>query len=87
MVMGRNGHGPKWSWAEMVMGRNDPESVNQIVVISYICDGSDECLYHVAPLRPVNQRLPPSVQNFAEYICLFCIKTKKDRFLSFQGHN
>ena len=26
MVMGRNGNGPKWSWAEMVMGRNDPES-------------------------------------------------------------
>ena len=25
MVMGRNGYGPKWSWAEMVMGRNDPE--------------------------------------------------------------
>ena len=25
--MGRNGHGPKWSWAKMVMGRNDPESV------------------------------------------------------------
>ena len=25
--MGRNGYGPKWSWAEMVMGRNDPESV------------------------------------------------------------
>ena len=24
--MGRNGNGPKWSWAEMVMGRNDPES-------------------------------------------------------------
>ena len=24
--MGRNGHGPKWSWAEMVMGLNDPES-------------------------------------------------------------
>ena len=24
--MGRNGHGPKWLWAEMVMGRNDPES-------------------------------------------------------------
>ena len=23
--MGRNGYGPKWSWAEMVMGRNDPE--------------------------------------------------------------
>ena len=21
--MGRNGHGPKWLWAEMVMGRND----------------------------------------------------------------
>ena len=20
--MGRNGHGPKWSWVEMVMGRN-----------------------------------------------------------------
>ena len=26
MVMGRNGYGPKWSWAEMAMGRNDPES-------------------------------------------------------------
>ena len=26
MVMGRNGYGPKWSWAEMVLGRNDPES-------------------------------------------------------------
>ena len=25
--MGRNGYGPKWSWAEMVMGRNDPEPV------------------------------------------------------------
>ena len=24
--MGRNGYGPKWSWAEMDMGRNDPES-------------------------------------------------------------
>ena len=23
--MGRNGYGPKWLWAEMVMGRNDPE--------------------------------------------------------------
>ena len=23
--MGRNGHRPKWLWAEMVMGRNDPE--------------------------------------------------------------
>ena len=23
--MGRKGHGPKWSWAEMVMGQNDPE--------------------------------------------------------------
>ena len=21
--MGRNGYGPKWSWAKMVMGRND----------------------------------------------------------------
>ena len=23
--MGRNGHRPKWLWAEMVMDRNDPE--------------------------------------------------------------
>ena len=23
--MSRNGHRPKWSWTEMVMGRNDPE--------------------------------------------------------------
>ena len=26
MVMGRNGYGSKWPWAEMVMGRNDPDS-------------------------------------------------------------
>ena len=26
MVMGRNGHGPIWLWADLVMGRNDPES-------------------------------------------------------------
>ena len=25
MVMGRNGHGPIWLWADLVMGRNDPE--------------------------------------------------------------
>ena len=25
MVIGRNGYGSKWSWTEMVMGRNDPE--------------------------------------------------------------
>ena len=25
MVVGQNGYGPKWSWTEMVMGRNDPE--------------------------------------------------------------
>ena len=31
MVMGRNGYGPKWSWSEMVMGRNDPESIGQAV--------------------------------------------------------
>ena len=30
MVMGRNGYGPKWSWAEMVMGRNDPESIEDV---------------------------------------------------------
>ena len=24
MVIGQNGNGPKWSWTEMVMGRNDP---------------------------------------------------------------
>ena len=33
MVMGRNGYGPKWSWAEMVMGRNDPESIRLFTVI------------------------------------------------------
>ena len=37
--MGRNGYGPKCSWAEMVMGRNDPEpsqviKINMIMVIS-----------------------------------------------------
>ena len=30
--MGRNGYGPKWSWAEMVMGRNDPEPIEVISV-------------------------------------------------------
>ena len=25
MVIGRNGYGPKWSWTEMDMGRNNPE--------------------------------------------------------------
>ena len=25
MVIGANGYGWKWSWTEMVMGRNDPE--------------------------------------------------------------
>ena len=25
MVMGRNGHGQIWLWADLVMGRNDPE--------------------------------------------------------------
>ena len=25
MVIGQNGYGPKWSWTEMVMGRNYPE--------------------------------------------------------------
>ena len=25
MVIRRNGYGPKWSWTEMGMGRNDPE--------------------------------------------------------------
>ena len=37
--MGRNGHGPKWSWAEMVVGRNghggrnDPESSEVICAL------------------------------------------------------
>ena len=35
MVMGRNGYGPKWSWAEMVMGRNDPESSFLFLMILY----------------------------------------------------
>ena len=34
MVMGRNGYGPKWSWAEMVMGRNDPESNSVVRLIT-----------------------------------------------------
>ena len=25
MVMDRNGHGPIWLWADLVIGRNDPE--------------------------------------------------------------
>ena len=31
MVMGRNGYGPKWSWAEIVMCRNDPESCKVLI--------------------------------------------------------
>ena len=34
--MGRNGYGPKWSWAEMVMGRNDPEPVKALRKISML---------------------------------------------------
>ena len=30
MVIGRNGYGPKWSWTEMVMGRNDPEPLSNM---------------------------------------------------------
>ena len=46
MVMGRNGYGPKWSLAEMVMGRNDPESFKIVIhacidgqklLIAYVC--------------------------------------------------
>ena len=42
MVMGRNGYGPKWSWAEMVMGRNDPESFKTLGVpldLPTLCHG------------------------------------------------
>ena len=31
--MGRNGYGPKWSWAEMVMGRNDPEDIGLKILV------------------------------------------------------
>ena len=40
MVMGRNGYGPKWSWAEMVMGRNDPESAITKALISCMVTAS-----------------------------------------------
>ena len=33
--MGRNGYGPKWSWAEMVMGRNDPEPTMEVKSTAY----------------------------------------------------
>ena len=36
MVMGRNGYGPKWSWAEMVMGRNDPESTHHTFISCFL---------------------------------------------------
>ena len=29
-------YGPKWSWAEMVMGRNDPESPRAVIDIGDI---------------------------------------------------
>ena len=31
-------YGPKWSWAEMVMGRNDPESIKAV------------CTFNVQPI-------------------------------------
>ena len=34
--MGRNGYGPKWSWAEMIMGRNDPESIKDHTLIKAV---------------------------------------------------
>ena len=30
-MIGSNGYGPKWSWAEMVMGRNNPEPCDELV--------------------------------------------------------
>ena len=38
MVMGRNDYGPKWSWAEMVMGRNDPESFERHIKVSLVTE-------------------------------------------------
>ena len=32
--MGRNGYGPKWSWAEMVMGRNDQGPLFQVETLA-----------------------------------------------------
>ena len=37
--MGRNGYGPKWSWAEMVMGRNDPEPYRYTTTTTYLTFG------------------------------------------------
>ena len=39
--MGRNGHGPKWLWAEIVMGRNDPESELAVFFLSIWESGRD----------------------------------------------
>ena len=68
MVMGRNDYGPKWSWAEMVMGRNDPESILVVLckgvfsVVSHspfkiVCPGVTD-LFHMyfCQLYPKNQR-------------------------------
>ena len=47
MVMGRNGYGPKWSWAEMVMGRNDPESLNpHFYIVKWVYIFSSVCSKH-----------------------------------------
>ena len=31
--MGGNDYGPKWLWAEMVMGRSDPEPIILLVLL------------------------------------------------------
>ena len=53
--MGRNGNGPKWSWAEMVMGRNDPEPLLIYANSSHVRVTRD-C--HTSTLKPTKLLAP-----------------------------
>ena len=49
MVMGRYGYGPKWSWAEMVMGRNDPKSSARLF--------ADDCVLYRNIKSPIDCKI------------------------------
>ena len=67
--MGRNGYGPKWSWAEIVIGRNDPEPVRKLH------DGYTNSLINLLPGLIVNMAVvdPGTVYLVFAGIILFVI--------------
>ena len=55
--MGRNGYGSKWPWAEMVMGRNDPEPYASACVLRNKMTCAMKLDYSEEEVRNVNLTL------------------------------